>query len=215
MLVHPWDAALDESEWREWLDAGHDFGQLAVNGSAGQPPMVVPTHFVAETACLSLHLARPNPVWQRLERDSNVLFSVVDDYAFIPGSWRAKPEDAQEAGVPTSYYATVHFSCHAEIVDDPAGKVDILRRQLAHFQPSGDHGDLDGATYRRLMPGIRGLKLHIRSVTAKFKYDDQKPEQHRTSVARRLTSRAQGRDNAAARQQLRRLSRLTSTDEVR
>jgi transcriptional regulator len=31
MLIHPWDAAISETEWRNWLAAGHDFGQLAVN----------------------------------------------------------------------------------------------------------------------------------------------------------------------------------------
>ena len=39
MLIHPWDAALDEEEWRVWLADGHDFGQLVVNGLPGQPPM--------------------------------------------------------------------------------------------------------------------------------------------------------------------------------
>ena len=31
MLIHPWDGAISETEWRDWLAAGHDFGQLAVN----------------------------------------------------------------------------------------------------------------------------------------------------------------------------------------
>ena len=48
MLIHPWDAALDEEEWRVWLADGHDFGQLVVNGLSGQPPMVIPTHFGVE-----------------------------------------------------------------------------------------------------------------------------------------------------------------------
>ena len=30
MLIHPWDAAISDTEWRDWL-AGHDFGQLAVS----------------------------------------------------------------------------------------------------------------------------------------------------------------------------------------
>ncbi len=32
MLIHPWDAALDDDEWRDWLADGRDFGQLVVNG---------------------------------------------------------------------------------------------------------------------------------------------------------------------------------------
>jgi|KBSMisStaDraftv2_1062788.scaffolds.fasta_scaffold230156_2 hypothetical protein len=30
MLIHPWDGAISETEWRNWL-AGHDVGQLAVD----------------------------------------------------------------------------------------------------------------------------------------------------------------------------------------
>jgi hypothetical protein len=29
MLIHPWDGAISDAEWRDRL-AGHDFGQLAV-----------------------------------------------------------------------------------------------------------------------------------------------------------------------------------------
>jgi transcriptional regulator len=35
MLIHPWDGAISETEWRDWLAAGHDFGQLAVNDPVG------------------------------------------------------------------------------------------------------------------------------------------------------------------------------------
>ncbi|MCW2868966.1 MAG: transcriptional regulator, partial [Streptomyces oryziradicis] len=44
MLIHPWDAAVDDTEWQDWL-ATHDFGQLAVNGLPGEPPIVQPLHF--------------------------------------------------------------------------------------------------------------------------------------------------------------------------
>ena len=66
MLIHPWDAALDDDEWRTWLAEGRDFGQLVVNGLPGEPPVVIPTHFsVDETPTgtdLLVRLARPNPV---------------------------------------------------------------------------------------------------------------------------------------------------------
>ncbi|MFE0332401.1 FMN-binding negative transcriptional regulator, partial [Streptomyces sp. NPDC058960] len=91
MLVHPWDASLDEAEWQTWIADGHDFGQLSVNGLPGQPPMVVPTHFTCDGTRLLVHLAKPNPVWKAIEHDPNVVFTVIGDYAFIPGPWRAKP----------------------------------------------------------------------------------------------------------------------------
>jgi transcriptional regulator len=210
VLIHPWDAALDDDEWRTWLADGHDFGQLVVNGLPGQPPAVVPTHFTLDDTDLLVHLARPNPVWAAIEADPHVVMSVVDDYAYIPTTWRAKAGGPDEDGVPTSYYAAVQLRCRAEVVDDPDAKADLLRRQLAHFQPAGDHAEVaaGAAPYGRMLPGIRGLRLHVTGVAAKFKFDDANPVEHRTRVAGRLESRASGRDPGAAAQQRRRLTRI-------
>lgn len=207
MLVQPWDASLDEAEWQAWIAEGHDFGQLSVNGLPGRPPATVPTHFTSDGPHLLIHLARPNPVWKAIEHDPNVVFTVIGDYAFIPGPWRAKPGTPPADGVPTSYYTAVQFTCHAAIVDDPEAKAELLRRQLAHFQPEGDHAPVavDQPPYGRMLPGIRGLRLEVTEVLAKFKYDDHKSVEHRAAVADHLAARGQGLDAPTARQQLRRL----------
>jgi transcriptional regulator len=151
-------------------------------------------------------MARPNPVWPEIVARPMVVLSVIGDYAYIPSTWRAKPGEPERDGVPTSYYSTVQFTCRAEIVDDPLAKADLLRRQMAHFQPEGGHGPIeaDQAPYGRLLPGIRGLLLHIQTVTAKFKYDDHKPVEHRDRVSSRLQDRAAGSDEGTAAQQQRR-----------
>ncbi|MFE7212682.1 FMN-binding negative transcriptional regulator [Streptomyces sp. NPDC057611] len=210
MFIQPWDAGLDDAEWQTWIADGHDFGQLSVNGLPGQAPIVVPTHFTTDNGQLLVHLARPNPVWKAIEHDPHVTFTVIGDYAFVPGPWRAKPDIPPTDGVPTSYYAAVQFTCRAHIVDAPEAKADLLRRQMAHFQPDGDHApiDVDQPPYGRMLPGIRGLRLEVTGVRAKFKYDDHKPVEHRTAVAGQLTERGQGLDVPAARQQLRRLDRI-------
>jgi transcriptional regulator len=210
MLIHPWDAGLDEAEWQTWLAEGHDFGQLAVNGLPGHPPVVVPAHFTRDGRDLLIHLARPNPVWKAIEHDPNVVFTVIGDYAFIPGPWRAPAGTPAHDGVPTSYYAAVQFTCRAGIVDDPEAKAELLRRQLAHFQPDGDHAPVavDQPPYGRMLSGIRGLRLEVTDVRAKFKYDDHKPVEHRTSVSDHLTARGRGLDVPTARQQRRRLDRI-------
>lgn len=210
MFIQPWDAALDDAEWQTWIADGHDFGQLAVNGLPGQAPAVVPTHFTTDDGRLLIHFARPNPVWKAIEHDPNVTFTVIGDYAFIPGPWRARPDIPPTDGVPTSYYAAVQFICRAHIIDDPEDKADLLRRQMAHFQPDGDHAPIDPGRppYGRMLSGIRGLKLEVIDVRAKFKYDDHKPVEHRTAVAGHLTERGEGLDVPTAHQQLRRLDRI-------
>ncbi|WP_333734141.1 FMN-binding negative transcriptional regulator [Streptomyces sp. IBSBF 3010] len=210
MFIQPWDAALDDAEWQTWIADGHDFGILSVNGLPGHAPAVVPTHFTVDDTALLVHLARPNPVWAAIEADPNVTFTVAGDYAFIPGPWRAQPGTRPTDGVPTSYYATVQFTCRATIIDEPEAKAALLRRQMAHFQPDGDHAPIDPGRppYGRMLPGIRGLRLDVAEVRAKFKYDDHKPVEQRTDTAHRLTERGTALDAPTAAQQLRRLDRV-------
>ena len=140
MLIHPWDAALDTTEWQDWLASTDRFGILAVNNlDPAQAPLVLPIHFTLAGDELLIHLARPNPVWAHLEAATEVRLSVIGDYAYIPTYWRAKAGGPDEDGVPTSYYSSVQFVCRPTVVDDPEGKAQILTAQLADFQPEGRH----------------------------------------------------------------------------
>jgi transcriptional regulator len=207
VLIHPWDAALDSAEWQDWLATTDRFGVLAVgNREPGQAPVLVPTHFTVAGEELLVHLARPNPVWPHLEAAAEVRLAVIGDYAYIPGYWRAPPDVPEQDGVPTSYYATVQFLCRPSVIDDPEGKAAILAAQVADRQPEGRHAEVavDAAPYGRLLPGIRGLRLQVLRVEAKFKYDDAKPVEHRDRVSGLLDQRGQGLDRAAAAQQRRR-----------
>lgn len=132
MLIHPWDAPREDAEWQRWLSV-HDFGQLAVNGLPGDPPHVQPLHFAYDAGRQEAvtHLARPHPLWRALEADPDVLLSVVDDYVYVPGPWQAAPDEPPEHGVPTSLYAAVQLRCRARIVDDPAGKAELLTARSA------------------------------------------------------------------------------------
>lgn len=211
MLIHPWDAAPDPDEWRGWLAASGRFGLLTVNNlDPAQAPVVVPTHFTVSGEALLLHLARPNPVWPHVEAAPEVRLVVVGDYAFIPGYWRTGPGQPAEHGVPTSYYTAVQLVCRPTVVDDPHEKAELLTAQLADLQPEGGHAPVvaDAAPYGRDLPGIRGVRLQVLRVEAKFKYDDQKPVAHRRHVTEQLRQRGQGLDAGAAAQQSRRLATI-------
>jgi transcriptional regulator len=211
VLIQPWDAALEAAEWQGWLAASDRFGLLTVNNvDVAHAPVVVPTHFTALGEELLVHLARPNPVWSHIEAANEVRLVLVGDYAFVPGYWRTKPDRPEEHGVPTSYYTALQFVCRPTVVDDPEAKAQLLTAQLADFQPEGRHAPVavDDAPYGRELPGIRGLRLAVLRVEAKFKYDDQKPVEHRERVAQQLEERDRGLDTNAAAQQLRRLAAI-------
>lgn len=208
MLVHPWDAPLDDGEWREWLSR-NDFGQLIASGRGRDVPVVVPTHFRYDGAMtIELHLARPNPVWEAIEENATVLLTVIGDYVYVPSTWGAAPGTPPEHGIATSYYATVQLTCHATVVDDDEEKAALLRRQLGRFQPEGGFAPVETGDdhYARRLPQIRGLRLDVRHVRGKFKYGGNKELDHRAVIARRLEDR-DGPMDAAARDHLLRRSR--------
>jgi transcriptional regulator len=217
MMIHPWDAATNEAEWRQWLSQGRNFGQLiAAGGPSRDWPIVVPTHFLLkepsllEGSAVLLHLARPNPIWGALEENPRVVLSVIDDYAFVPGYWRAAAGIPSEDGVPTSYYSAVQLACEAVVIDEPAEKAAILTAQLGQLQPEGRHAEaaVGAEPYGRMLSGIRGLRLQIIDVRAKFKYDDHKPLALREEVGVQLAERAAGHDLGAHDQQQRRIAEL-------
>ncbi|GAA1990182.1 FMN-binding negative transcriptional regulator [Kitasatospora viridis] len=199
MLIRSWDRG-DEQEWRDWL-AGRDFGLLSANNPDGGP-VLVPTHFLLDGAEILLHLAAPNPLFTAVRADPRVTLAVTDDYAFAPGTWRA-------SATPTSYYASVQFDCTAEILDGPAEKAEVLNRQLDHFQPeTPDVRVVPGEKpYGPMLSGIRGLRLTVRQVRAKFKYDDKLPVEQQAAAGDRLAERGAPGDAAAREQLLRRLGR--------
>lgn len=204
MLIHPWDAPRDDAEWQRWL-AARDFGQLAVNGLPGEPPWVQPLHFAydADRGEAVTHLARPNPLWAALEADPEVVLSVVDDYVYVPGPWQAPPQGPAEHGTPTSFYTAVQLRCTAHPVDDPEAKADLLNRQMGHFQPEGGSARVavGEVPYGRLLPGIRGIRLEVTGVRAKFKYANHRPAETRERIAAGLAARG-GPGDAAAREHL-------------
>jgi transcriptional regulator len=204
MLVHPWDAGGDEAEWRSFV-TGQGFGQLVASGRGRDVAVVVPTQFVLAGDEVLLHLARPNPVWAAIEENPVVLLSVAGDWAYVPAAWKAIGDEDPAVGVPTTYYSAVQLAGEATIVDDPAGKGDILRQQLASVEPGSGAVDPGSEEHARKLPGIRGIRIAIRDVTAKFKYGGNVDAEHRAAVAERLAARG-GPGDAAARDHLLRRS---------
>ncbi|MQY09584.1 FMN-binding negative transcriptional regulator [Actinomadura macrotermitis] len=199
MLVHPWDAPLDDGEWKAWLADGRDFGQLVAGGRDRDLPVVVPTHFLFDgERSVRLHLARPNPVWEALEERPRAVLTVIDDYVYAPSEWgRNEGQDVGRA-IPTSYYASVQLACDVRIVDGDAEKAAILNAQLAHFEPGSARLPVDLADPdRRVLPGIRGLELTVTGVRAKFKYAGNKKRPVLERIADRLADRGTAADERA------------------
>lgn len=192
------DAGEDPNEWRSFV-AAQGFGHLVAGGRGRDVPVVVPTQLLLEGDHVLLHLARANPLWAALAEHPRVVLSVAGDWAYIPSAWKAVGDEDPARGIPTTYYAAVQLTCTATVLDDPAAVADVLRRQLGALEPDGGH--VDPSEHGAKLRAIRGLRLRIDDVRAKFKYGDNVDGTRRAAVARRLAERG-GPGDAAARSHL-------------
>ena len=92
---------------------------------------------------------------------------------------------------------------------------DELLMHLARPNPVWPHLDaaevrlaVDAAPHGRMLSGIRGVRLTVLRVGAKFKYGDHHPVEHRERAIGHLEQRSHGLDAGAATQQGRRLAAI-------
>lgn len=195
VLIHPWDAGTSTQEWVDFV-RHQGFGQLVAAGRDRDVPVVVPTQYaLTSPELVELHLARPNPIWAALGENPRAVLSVASDWAYVPAAWKAVGGEDPRMGVPTTYYAAVQLVVDTEVVDDAAEKATILRTQLGVTEPGS--GAADPAEHGRTLNGIRGLRLHVREVRAKFKYGGNVDDAHRAAVVGHLVERDGPGDGAA------------------
>lgn len=204
MLIHPWDEPLTDADALAFVRRT-GFGHLVAPGRR-DVPVVVPTQYVVESDdVVLLHLARPNPIWAALSESTTAVLSVAGEWAYVPAAWKAIGDEDPALGIPTTYYAAVQLVTDAEVLDDPEAKLAVLRAQLGAFE-SGS-GAADPSVHVRKLAGIRGLRLTVREVKAKFKYGGNVDAAHRSAVADRLAQRSGPGDAAARAHVLRSLER--------
>jgi transcriptional regulator len=90
------------------------------------------------------------------------------------------------------------------VTTDPEETAAILRRQLARFEPDTEVADPVVAHAPQLKT-IRGIRVAIEEVRAKFKYGGNVDAEHRRAVIERLEERHGPGDLAAAAHVARRL----------
>lgn len=202
MYIAKVDSGFGEDEWRSFVTE-QGFGHLAVAGRGREVPVVVPTQFVLDGEELILHLVGKNPLFEAIAEQPRVVMSVAGDWAFIPSAWKAVGEEDPLLGIPTTYYAAVQLEGTALVVSDPGEVAAILRRQLKALQPDQAIADPLEAHAAQLR-SIKGIRVRLENVRAKFKYGGNVDLAHRQAVIARLEDRGGAGDLAAARQTRRR-----------
>lgn len=132
-----------------------------------------------------------------------MVLNIAGDWAYVPSTWKAIDGEDPRRGIPTTYYAAVQITGDARAVDDPEEIAAILRSQLHDLQPEVD--TVDPVEHGARLRAIRGLRIPVDDVQAKFKYGANVDDAHRRAVHERLLERSGPGDAAAARHLGRRL----------
>lgn len=196
MYISAVDRSLGEEEWRPFVER-QGFGHLIAAGRGRDIPVVVPTQFVLDADLVLLHLVAANPIFDALAEQPRVLLSVAGDWAFIPSAWKAIDGEDPRLGIPTTYYGAVQLIGSARVESEPAAVAEVLRRQLAVFQPDVDVAD-PADVHGPKLSAIRGISITIDEVCAKFKYGGNVDDDHRQAVIERLRERSGPGDLVAA-----------------
>ena len=197
MLIRPHDDGSDDPQrWRDFV-AAQGFGHLAAAGTGRAVPVVVPTQFVLTDHTVTLHLARANPIFECLAENDRCVLSVAGDWAYIPAAWKAIGDEDPRRGIPTTYYGGVQLTGTATVADDHDAIAAALRTQLADLEPDADL--IDPIEHGKALNTIRGLRIEIDDVRAKFKYGGNVDQAHRDAIANELRRRNGPGDHAALR----------------
>lgn len=181
----------------------YGFGLLVVADSEGIEANHVPFYLRADgngnQGQLECHVARNNPVWQRLQDGSRVLAVFQGPDAYISPSWY---ETKAETGrvVPTWNYLAVHAEGRARVIEDRSWLKGHLHRLTDQHESEMDNpwsvDDAPADFIERLVQAVVGIEITIENLTGKLKASQNQPDKNRAGVKAGLES-AEGAHNHA------------------
>lgn len=195
----------DNARLRQYI-RDYSFGLLIVADDMGIEANHVPFYLCADEAGsigrLQCHLARNNPVWQRLQHGAPVLAVFQGPDAYVSPSWYPTKADTGRV-VPTWNYLAVHARGSARVFQDAVWLREHIgnlttRHESAFKKPwSVDDAPLD--FIESMMQAIVGLEIEIESLSGKLKASQNQPEQNRAGVRAALESAEQTNQRAMAK----------------
>ena len=165
----------------------HSFGVLA--STVGGAPFASHLPFLLERSSgthgtLVGHMARTNPQWRELAGQT-VLAIFSGPHAYISPSWYEA-----ERVVPTWNYAAVHAAGPAQVIEENAELLDIVKRTVGVYEsgmPVPWTLDESGTFVEKMLGQIVGFRIEIATLEGKWKMSQNHPVERREKVIRALT----------------------------
>ncbi len=167
----------------------YSFGVLVVADSDGIDANHLPFHFSCSEdrplGTLRCHVARINPVWQRIEKGASVLAIFQGPDAYVSPSWY---ETKAETGrvVPTWNYLAVHAQGTGSTFQEHARLKEHLHQLTDLHESSRENpwsvDDAPSEFTSRLVKAIVGIEVQIETLTGQVKASQNHPERNRAGV---------------------------------
>lgn len=170
----------------------HPLGVLVTHGSEGLDANHLPFELdagVGAQGLLRAHVARRNPLWQRVAGGAEVLVVFRAEAGYISPNWYPSKQDTHRQ-VPTWNYRVVHVHGRISIHDDEKyvrGVVARLTRRHEQGRPDAwKMGDAPADYIAAELKEIVGIEIAIERITGKFKLGQREEDRDRVGAARSL-----------------------------
>jgi transcriptional regulator len=178
------------------LMRSYSFATLISNDDQGAPFLThLPLHLqtaeqgnAATGLRLLGHVAKANPHWRYLRDRGAAVVSFLGPHAYL--SPRVYPDQMR---VPTWNYLAVQCRVQAKVIEDDAGKEQLLSRLIDDYDPAylAQWRSLNADYRHRMLAGIIGFELVVIDYQCKLKLNQHRPE----SFAALRDSYVDGTDN--------------------
>ncbi len=167
----------------------YSFGLLVMADEEGIEANHVPFHLSSggngSLGQLQCHLARGNPVWQRIQAGGRVLAVFQGPDAYVSPAWYPTKAETGRV-VPTWNYLAVHAQGRARVIQDP----DWLKQHLHRLTDQHESqmvspwsvDDAPADFTERLVQAVVGVEINIETLTGKLKASQNQPERNRAGV---------------------------------
>lgn len=185
------------SDVMQALMRAHPLATVVTAGPDGLDANHIPLQVVASPAphgSLAGHIARANPMLERLSAGADVLAIFHGPEAYVSPSWY--PTKAEHGKVvPTWNYAVVHAHGRLVVHDDPAwvrAQIQSLTEQMesGFAQPWG-LPDAPADFIDKLIAAVVGIEIRITRLEGKWKASQNQPTHNRQGVIDGLLGRGE------------------------
>ncbi len=175
-----------ETEYiKEILDSA-SYGTLALSDDG--MPYAVPVNFIRIGEDIYFHGALKNRKMKILEKNPNVSFSVVREYALIASYMSSTDNLACPA---TQFFASVSIDGEAAVVEDRVRKAEVLQALMEKLQPEGGYRALSEEVYGKAIKATAIVRITPVKISLKQKFGQKLPQERWDMIVDHLTQRGE------------------------